>query len=126
MNLANELRDMGSINESESFIDAMFSSAKGSDGEGKTKRGQGSIVMTIVDSHGLPLAVSTHAANHHKVRLVQLTFDFYMFEAWPEKLIGHGAYDSDPLDEELKEKGIDLVAPHKRNRVNPQHNMTVS
>jgi hypothetical protein len=29
MDLANELRDMGSINESESFIDAMFSSAKG-------------------------------------------------------------------------------------------------
>lgn len=74
MDLANELRDMGSINESESFIDAMFSSAKGGgDGVGK-KRGKGSKVMVIVDSHGLSLAVSTHAANHHKVRLVQLTF----------------------------------------------------
>jgi hypothetical protein len=35
-------------------------------------------IMAIVDRHGLPLSVSTHAANHHEVRLVQLCFDFYM------------------------------------------------
>ncbi len=40
--------------------------------------------MAIVDRHGLPLSVSTHAANHHEVRLVQLCFDFYMIEAKPE------------------------------------------
>lgn len=34
----------------------------------------------------------------------------------PDKLIGDGAYDSDPLDEELKKEGIDLIAPHRRNR----------
>jgi len=38
-------------------------------------------IMAIVDRHGLPLSVSTHAANHHEVRLVQLCFDFYMIEA---------------------------------------------
>ena len=43
-------------------------------------------------------SVSTHAANHHEVRLVQLCFDFYMIEAKPENLIGDRAYDSDPLD----------------------------
>ena len=43
--------------------------------------------MAIVDRHGLPLSVSTHAANHHEVRLVQLCFDFYMIEAKPETLI---------------------------------------
>ena len=33
-------------------------------------------IMAIVDRHGLPLSsVSTHAANHHEVRLVQLCFD---------------------------------------------------
>jgi hypothetical protein len=26
-------------------------------------------IMAIVDRHGLPLLVSTHAANHHEVRL---------------------------------------------------------
>jgi hypothetical protein len=35
-------------------------------------------IMAIVDRHGLPLSVSTHAANHHEVRLVQLCFDFYI------------------------------------------------
>jgi hypothetical protein len=45
-------------------------------------------IMAIVDRHGLPLSVSTHAANHHEVRLVQLCFDFYMIEAKPENLIG--------------------------------------
>jgi transposase len=34
----------------------------------------------------------------------------------PEKLIGDKAYDSDPLDEELARSGIELIAPHKRNR----------
>jgi hypothetical protein len=32
-------------------------------------------IIAIVDRHGLPLSVSTHAANHHEVRLVQLCFD---------------------------------------------------
>jgi hypothetical protein len=52
-----------------------------------TKRGKGMKIVAIVDRHGLPLSVSTHAANHHEVRLVQLCFDFYMIEAKPENLI---------------------------------------
>src|SRR6516164_5015923 len=66
--------------------------------------------LAIVDRHGLPLSVSTHAANHHEVRLVQLCFDFYMIEAKPENLIGDRAYDSDPLDEELRRDGIEMIA----------------
>jgi hypothetical protein len=41
-------------------------------------------------------------SNHHEVRLVQLCFDFYMIEAKPETLIGDRAYDSDPLDDDLR------------------------
>ncbi len=37
----------------------------------------------------------------------------------PEKLIGDKAYDNDPLDEEQAEQGIEMIAPHKRNRVKP-------
>jgi len=115
--LANELRDQGGIDESECFIDAMFSPAKGGgEGVGPTKRGKGVKIMGIVDRHGLPVAASTHAANHHEVTLVQLTFDFYMIEAKPEKLIGDKAYDSDKLDEELREQGIEMIAPHRSNR----------
>src|SRR5262245_40722405 len=68
---------------------------------------------------GLPFSVSTHAANHHEVRLVQLCFDFYMIEAKPENLIGDRAYDSDPLDAELRKDGIEMIAPHRGNRSKP-------
>ena len=116
--LANELREQGCLDESECFVDAMFSSAKGGGtGIGPTKRGKGVKIMGIVDRHGLPVAVSTHAANYHEVTLVQLTFDFYMIEAKPQNLIGDKAYDSDPLDEQLKAEGIEMIAPHKSNRV---------
>ena len=100
---ANELREDGALDEEECFIDATFGKAKGGGAEiGPTKRGKRPEIMAIVDRHGLPLSVSTHAANHHEVRLVQLCFDFYMIEAKPENLIGDRAYDSDPLDEELR------------------------
>lgn len=73
-------------------------------------------ILAIVDRHGLPLSVSTHAANHHEVTLVQLGFDFYMLEAKPEILIGDKAYDSDPLDAALREQGVEMIAPHRSNR----------
>ncbi len=39
--------------------------------------------------------------------------------AKPERLIGDGAYDSDPLDRRLRRRGIELIAPHRRNRTKP-------
>jgi transposase len=120
MDIANELRERGVLDEEECFIDATFVMAKGGGAEvGPTKRGKGMKIMAIVDRHGLPLAVSTHAANHHEVRLVQLCFDFYMVEAKPENLIGDRAYDSDPLDHALRQDGIEMIAPHRSNRTKP-------
>jgi transposase len=113
--LANALRDQGDIDERECFIDATFATAKGGGDEiGPTKRGKGVKIMAIVDRHGLPLSVSTHAA-HHEVTLVQLSFDFYMIEAKPENLIGDKAYDSDELDASLKKQGVEMIAPHRSN-----------
>ena len=68
-------------------------------------------------SYSIPSERRDDAANHHEVTLVQLTFDFYMIEAKPEKLIGDKAYDSDRLDDNLKNDGIEMIAPHKKNRV---------
>src|SRR5262249_15275982 len=51
--------------------------------------------------------------------LGQLCFDFYMIEAKPENLIGDRAYDSDPLDAELRKDGIEMIAPHRGNRSKP-------
>ena len=116
--LANELRETGLIDEREGLIDGMFVLAKGSGEEvGYGKRGKGMKIKRIVDRHGPPLAVSAHAAKHHEVKLVQLCFDFYMIEAAkPENLVGGRAYDSDKLDEELREEGIEMIAPHRKNR----------
>jgi hypothetical protein len=94
-----------------------LASAKG--GARKSRRRdaeEGVKIMAIVDRQGLPLSVSTYAANHHEVTLVQLSFDFYMIEAKPENLIGDRAYDSGPHDEQLREQGIEMIAPHKSNR----------
>jgi transposase len=120
VDLANALRAEGALDESESFIDATLIMAKGGGAEvGPTKRGKDMKIMAIVDRHGLRLAVSTHAANHHEVCLVQLCFDFYMIETKPENLIGDRAYDSDLLNEELRRDGIEMIAPHRSNRVKP-------
>ena len=40
-------------------------------------------------------------------------------EAIPERLIADLAYDSDPLDAQLATEGIELIAPHRANRVRP-------
>ena len=50
---------------------------------------------------------------------MQLCFDFCMIEAKPENLIGDPAYRSDPLDEELRNDGIEMIAPHRSNRSKP-------
>jgi transposase len=118
--VANELRDKGVPDEEECFLDATFAMAKGGSAEvAPTKRGKGVKIMAIVDRHGLPLSVSTHAANHHEVRLVQLCFDSYLIEAKPENLVGDRAYDSDPLDDSLRRDGIEMIAPHRSSRVKP-------
>ena len=88
---ANGLREPRDIDEPECFIDAVFASAKGGGAEiGPIKCGKGVKITGIVDRHGLPLSISTHAANHYEVTLVQLSFDFYMIEAKPQNLIGEG------------------------------------
>jgi hypothetical protein len=46
-------------------------------------------------------------------------FGFYMIEAKPENLIGDRAYDSDPLDGELRQGGIEMITPHRPFHFNP-------
>ena len=83
---------------------------------GKTKRGKGTKLMAVADGHGLPLAVYAASASPHEVTLVQATLAEVLTDEQPERLIGDKAYDSDPLDEELQEQGIEMIAPHRSNR----------
>jgi len=57
-------------------------------------------------------------ASPHEITLVKNTVKTLFIRRTLEKLIGDKAYDSDTLDQELKEENnIDLIAPHKGNRV---------
>lgn len=84
---------------------------------GKTKRGKGTKIMAIADSSGLPVAVWIASASPHEVTLVEATLDQCLLDEPPARLIGDKAYDSDGLDERLREeRGIELIAPHRSNR----------
>jgi hypothetical protein len=61
-----------------------------------------------------------HISYGHEVTLLQLSFDCYMFVAKSENLIGYRAYDSDKLDEELRQDGIAMISTYKRNRGKPR------
>ena len=85
-------------------------------GVGKTKRGKGSKVMAVADGTGLPIAISVTSASPHEVTLVSETLNQRFVAEQPEKLVGDRAYDSDPLDAQLAAIGIEMIAPHRRNR----------
>ena len=83
---------------------------------GTTKRGKGTKLMALADASGLPLGVHAASASGHEVTLVEATLAASCAGENPERLIGDRAYDSDPLDEALAERGIEMIAPHRRNR----------
>jgi len=73
--------------------------------------------MAIADRHGLPIACSIASASPHETKLVETTVAQRFTRAKPERMIGDRAYDSDPLDQHLRQRHhIRLIAPHKYNR----------
>jgi transposase len=87
---------------------------------GKTKCGKGTKIMAIADGHGLPIAIGIASASPHEVTLVEETVDNCFLKNAPDRLVGDMAYDSDELDERLlEERGIEMIAPNKRNRKVP-------
>src|SRR5215469_14427169 len=93
---------------------------KGGGCVGPTKRGKGTKLMAVADRFGLPLAVCAAPASPHEVTLVAPTLDSRFLDELPQRLIGDRAYDADPLDEALRELGIELIAPHRRGRKRPK------
>jgi transposase len=75
--------------------------------------------MAVADGTGFPLAISVGSASPHEVKLVEDTLEKRFTKELPERLIGDRAYDSDPLDERLRQRGVEMIAPHKSNRKKP-------
>ncbi|HZQ92819.1 MAG TPA: IS5 family transposase [Terriglobales bacterium] len=119
--LAEDLLLRGALDLEEAFIDASFSSAKkGANCVGPTRRGKGTKIMAIADRHGLPLALWVTSASPHESRLVEATLRARFCRATPPRLVGDTAYDSDPLDQRLRQQfGVELIAPHTLQRSRP-------
>src|ERR1700694_4916726 len=97
-------------------------------GVGKTKRGKGTKWMVVVDGAGLPLGEEVSPASPAEVRLAETTLAAIRVgrrhhpgrpRQKPMRVIADKAYDSDPLRKRLRQRGIELICPHKRNRVRP-------
>jgi transposase len=115
--LIGRMLKLGRLDLEKGFIDATFAAAKGG-GEmvGLTRKGKGTKIQLATDAQGVPLALSVDAANVGEVQMVQQTMDFLEEDLRPRKMVGDKAYDSDPLDVMLEDLGIEMIAPHRRNR----------
>jgi transposase len=61
------------------------------------------------------VAMTTAPANIHEARLLESLLDAKKTKK-PRRIIADKAYDSKPLFDRLKRRGIQLIAPHKSNR----------
>jgi len=98
------------------------SGEKGGSAVGKTKRGKGTKWMVLVDGGGLPLGVRLESASPAEVTLAEATLAEVNVprpngrpRQKPQRVIADRAYDSDPLRERLKKRGIDLIVPYRNN-----------
>lgn len=93
---------------------------KGGSAVGPTKRGKGSKIVAIADRHGLPIAVHVASARPNEAILVEACLGQRFLTEAPTRLIGDKAYDSDPLDQRLRNTlGVQLISPHRWNRSKP-------
>ena len=73
--------------------------------------------MAIADRHGLPVAVHVVSASPNEATLVEPTLQRRFLREIPKRLIGDKAYDSDPLDQRVRQHfHVKLIAPHRCNR----------
>jgi hypothetical protein len=83
-------------------------------GIGKTKWGNGTKWMVVVDDQGIPLGKRLGSASPAEVKLAEITLASIRAPSRsrrgrprqkPQRLIGDKAYDSDPLWRRLKKQG---------------------
>lgn len=70
--------------------------------------------MAIADGRGTPIAIGIAGGPRHEAKLVEETLGQRFVRGRLLRLIGDKAYDSSPLDAELARKGIELIAPPRK------------
>ena len=119
--LAEDLRDRGKLDLSEAFIDASFSSAK-----------KGALVWALQNAAKAAKSWQSQTAmvflspctwsalRRMKPRSSNPRSSGVSFRETPPRLIGDKAYDSDPLDQRVRQHfRVELIAPHRWNRSKP-------
>jgi transposase len=86
---------------------------------GKTKVGKGMKLMIEVRADGRPVAALVAAADRAEHHLVEELLDAGGDLPLPEVLLADKGFDDDALRDALNERGVTLLAPHRRNRVKP-------
>jgi len=76
--------------------------------------------MLLTDAKGLPLAADTASASPHEVTLIEPLLEKRVLRRNPRRLIYDAAADSDPLRARLRKRRIELISPHRRNRIKPK------
>ena len=103
------------------------SGKKRGDGVGTTKKGKGTKWMVVVDGKGVPLGNHLDSASPAEVTLIETTLQTISVprsgpgapRKKPERLVYDKAADCDALRWRLKQRSIQLIAPHRRNRIRP-------
>jgi transposase len=76
--------------------------------------------MAMADRNGLPIAAWIGSGERHETQLVVDTLEERFTKEVPTRVIGDRAYDSDALDEELRQDfGVKLISPHRAGRRRP-------
>jgi transposase len=84
--------------------------------------------MVVVDGQGIPLGSTITSASPHEVTLVDKVLAQIKVprngpgrpKSRPKRLIGDRAYDSDALRKDLRDRHIELICPHRKNRKKPK------
>ena len=104
----------------------IFSGEKGGFAVGKTKRGKGTKAVVLVDGEGIPLGVLLASATPHEVTLAEPALATVRVprrgrgrpRMRPRRIVADRGYDSDPLRQRLRRRGIELIVPYRSNKRN--------
>lgn len=97
----------------------VFPRKKGGAEIGNTKKGKGTKILLMIDGWGIPLSAFITSANHAEVNCIETLVESSILEKQPERLLYDRAADADWIRENLAERQIELICPHRRGRKKP-------
>lgn len=99
---------------SETYIDGSFIPAKrGGALIRRSIKGKGSKISVLIDRKHVLHSIEMSSANTHDMTMLPLCLAHRFTRKKPERIVGDKAYDSDPMDRELKKQHIELIAPDR-------------